>query len=115
MRYIYLIYVEERPLVEGTNDHPDTGSALNRTFATEARLAGVYVSASTLQPTLTATTLRLSAGKPDVNDGPAVKMPLPLSGFVVLDVADERDALRWAARIPAAADGAVEVRQITYD
>lgn len=72
--------------------------------------AGAYVNGHGLQPPHTATTLRMNGGKRQVQDGPFADSKEQLGGYFVIDVPSLDDALEWAARSPAAATGAVEVR-----
>ncbi len=68
-----------------------------------------------LYPTATATTVRVSGGKGgDVltSDGPYVETKEALTGFYLLDCADLDEAVATAAKLPAAWNGAVEVRPI---
>jgi hypothetical protein len=106
MRCILLIYQDED---EGA-DRTAPGHALP--FDAAARRAGVFVAGHVLRPGTTATCVRVRHGAIHLSDGPAADTGLTLAGCYVLDVADERDAIRWAARIPAAKTGAVEVRRV---
>lgn len=106
MRYVYLIYRDEA----GEANGPD--SDIDRQFGIDARRAGVYVAGLSLRPTMTSTTVRLRHGKPQFSDGPAVEADIALAGCYVLDVADDREALRWAARMPSAKAGVIEVRPL---
>jgi len=72
--------------------------------------AGIMVGGAPLQPALLATTVRLLDGKRQVQDGPYAETKEQLGGYYVIDVPDLDKALDWAARCPAAATGAVEVR-----
>lgn len=74
--------------------------------------AGVLVGGEALHPPHTATTLRLRDGTRDLQDGPYAAAKEHLGGFFVIDVPDLDAALEWAARNPAAATGAVEVRPV---
>jgi hypothetical protein len=68
-----------------------------------------------LYPTATATTVRVNGGKGgDVitSDGPYAETKEALTGFYLLECADLDEAVRWAAKIPAAWTGAVEVRPV---
>jgi hypothetical protein len=60
----------------------------------------------------TATTVRLRDGKRLVQDGPYADTREQLGGFFLIDVPDLDAALEWAARCPASANGAVEVRPL---
>jgi len=74
--------------------------------------AGVLVSSQGLQPTATATTVRVAGDKPQVLDGPYADSKEQLGGFHLIDVADLDAALAWAARSPTALHGVVEVRPV---
>lgn len=79
--------------------------------AAEAVIRGGHA----LYPTATATTVRVSGGKGgDViaSDGPYAETKEALTGFYVLECADLDEAVAVAAKIPAAWDGAVEVRPV---
>ncbi|MFL6074965.1 MAG: YciI family protein [Mycobacteriales bacterium] len=68
-----------------------------------------------LYPTSTATTVRVAGGKGgDVitSDGPYAETKEALTGFYLVECADLDEAVALAARIPAAWDGAVEVRPV---
>jgi hypothetical protein len=73
---------------------------------------GAYVSGDALQPVGTATTVRVRGGDRLVTDGPFAETKEALAGYYVIDVADVHAALDWAARIPSATRGSVEVRPI---
>lgn len=77
--------------------------------------AAVISGGNALYPTATATTVRTSGGKGgDVvaTDGPYAETKEALTGYYLLDCADLDEAVRWAAQLPAAWDGAVEVRPV---
>src|SRR5258708_6831044 len=71
--------------------------------------AGVLVGGC-LQPTATATTLRMRNGKRHVQDGPYADTKEQLGGYYLINVPDLDTALEWAARIPAAPGSVIEVR-----
>jgi hypothetical protein len=79
-----------------------------------AQAADVIRGGAALYPTSTATTVRVAAkgGDPIVSDGPYADTKEALTGFFILEAADLDEAIALAARIPAAWDGAVEVRPI---
>ncbi len=72
--------------------------------------AGIMRGGAGLLAPDTATTLRISNGDWQVEDGPFADTKEKLGGFVVIEVADLDAALAWAARAPCAAAGSVEVR-----
>ena len=74
--------------------------------------AGALVGGERLQPTSSASTVRVANGKTTVLDGPYAETREQLGGFYMIDVPDLDAALSWAARCPGANHGAVEVRPI---
>jgi hypothetical protein len=68
-----------------------------------------------LKDVATATTVRLREGRRHVQDGPFAEGKEELGGFILLDAPSLDAALEWAARCPAAASGAIEVRPIDVD
>jgi hypothetical protein len=81
--------------------------------ATQAMAAaGVLVDSGPLQPASAATTIRVRDGEPLVTDGPFAELKEQIGGYYVLDCADLDEALRWAATIPAARFGCIEVRPL---
>lgn len=110
MHYLILNYVtppDRADAPRDTDDGPLWGAY------TKAMIdAGVFVTGNALQPAATATTVRLRAGQRDIADGPYAATKEQLGGYYVIDAPDLDSALAWAARNPAAATGAVEVRPI---
>lgn len=83
-----------------------------RAYSKALREAGVLVEGNPLKPPQTATTLRAPEGKAVIDDGPFADAREQLGGYYVIEVDDLDTALRWAARAPCAARGAVEVRPV---
>lgn len=74
--------------------------------------AGIVQDGHGLLPPETATTVRITDGRRQVQDGPFADTKEKLAGYFVIDVPDLDTALDWAARCPAAAQGAVELRPV---
>jgi hypothetical protein len=74
--------------------------------------SGVYVAGDRLRTVSTATTVRVRDGKPLFTDGPFAETKEQIGGYYIIDVPDLDAALKWAARVPSAEFGAVEVRPI---
>jgi hypothetical protein len=80
---------------------------------TEAlRESGSMQAGNALQPTDTATTVRVSDGETIVSDGPFAETKEALGGYYIIDVPDLDAALEWAAKMPNMAYGCVEVRPV---
>lgn len=111
MQYVMLIYEPEERFAarERSPDDPFWGAW--RAYHRAISEAGVYVGGSPLEPpTTTATTIRVRGGERHVQDGPFADTKEQLGGFILLEVPTLDDAIAWAARCPAAAYGAVEIR-----
>ena len=81
--------------------------------ATQAMAAaGVLIDSGPLQPSATATTLRVRDGEQLVTDGPFAELKEEIGGYYVLECADLDEALRWAATIPAVRYGSIEIRPL---
>jgi hypothetical protein len=112
MQYIILNYV---PPTENPDADAVRAAADGELWGAYTRAlvdAGILVGGEALHPPATATTLRLSDGRREVQDGPYAATKEQLGGFFVIDVPDLDTALEWAARNPAASSGAVEVRPV---
>ena len=72
--------------------------------------AGAMVAGEALQGTETASTVKVRDGQRIVTDGPFIESKEVIGGYYVIDVANLDEALDWAARIPNATFGTVEVR-----
>ena len=82
------------------------------TYTRALQDAGVLVGGSALHGTDTATTVRVRAGQSLVTDGPFAETKEHLVGFYLIDVSDLDAALAWAAQVPSARTGSVEIRPV---
>jgi len=83
-----------------------------RDFGEEGRAAGVVLGGSELASTRDATTVRVRGDETLVTDGPYAEVKEALGGYYLLECNTIDDAVDWAARIPGAEHGAVEVRPL---
>ena len=115
MKYMALIYAD----TEGWEALPEEQrQAVSRRYdalTEEARAAGVYAGGAQLGPTTNATTVRIRDQETLVTDGPYAEVKEGLGGYYLFDCASLDEALDWAAKIPAADRGAVEVRALYVD
>lgn len=112
MRYMMLIYSRE---TDSTPEAQRRVSDAHHALMQEAARRGLFRAAEPLEPSCTATTVRVSDGKALVTDGPYAETKEQLAGYYILDCRDLDEALEWAARIPTACkggNGCVEVRPI---
>ena len=112
MQYLCLIYDNE---LEWQKMPPAESEKIVGEFAayTESvRRSGHYVAGHALQPTHTATTVRVRKGRVATTDGPFAETKEQLGGYYLLQARDLNEAIQLAARIPGARFGAVEVRPV---
>jgi hypothetical protein len=112
MKYLLTIYIDETSYATMTPEESGRVMAGYGAFGREAQEAGVLLGGEGLQPTATATTVRVRDGETMLTDGPFAETREQLGGYYLLDCADLDEAARWAAKIPHAAEGAVEVRPV---
>src|SRR5271169_6174321 len=105
MKYLCLVYVDEKRLDEVPDEHCVE-------FDTEIRDKGYCVASEALQSVQTATSVRVRNGTLSVTDGPFAETKEQLAGFYLLDARDLNEAIQIAAKIPPARIGCVEVRPI---
>ncbi|GAB1722808.1 MAG: YciI family protein [Nitrospira sp. CR1.1] len=110
MKYLCLVYVEEKILHALPSAERQTLSDESMAYCDRLQKLGQLVTASPLHPVETATTVRVRDGKTMTSDGPFAETKEQLGGFLLLDVPDLNDAIRIAAQFPAARIGSVEVR-----
>jgi hypothetical protein len=94
--------------------HPDQAAEMAQYGEFGAAASAVIRGGAALYPTATATTVRTERRGGDVvsTDGPYTETKEALTGFYLLECADLDEAISWAAKIPAAWNGAVEVRPV---
>ena len=111
MRYLLLIYgpeADEQP----PDDQIQAEMAAYNAFTQEVRDRGLYESAEALQPTATATTVRLRDGRTITTDGPFAETKEALGGFYLVKARDLDEAIEVAAKIPGAKRGSIEIRPV---
>lgn len=109
MRYLLLIYADE---TKGPTEMTPEAMQPWMEFGQEAESRGVMRGGDALLPTATATTVRLAGGNAVTTDGPFAETKEQLGGYYMLDCADLDAALGYAAKIPTAKTGSIEVRPI---
>src|SRR5687767_14256909 len=112
MKYLLTIYDEESGFAEATPEDIQQVMAAYEKFGRDASEAGVMLGGEGLQPSGTATSVRVRDGETITSDGTFAETREQLGGYYRLDCRDLDDALGWAARIPGAATGTVEVRPV---
>ena len=112
MRYLLMIYSPES--YYETLDEKAMGELMAGygKFTEEVIAAGVMDAAERLQPTPTATTVRIRDGKLSSTDGPFAETKEAIGGFYLIKVEDLDAAISWAKKIPTATYGCIEIRPV---
>jgi hypothetical protein len=112
MQYLLMLYAEEGAWNKLTQEQQQQGVAAYGAYTEALKSAGVLRGSNRLQPISSATTVRVTNGKPQVLDGPYVESKEQIGGYYLLDVSDLDTAISWASRCPGASHGVVEVRPV---
>ena len=115
MQYLALIYADEGAWATFSEEERQAAYQEYFRFGDEGRKAGVVVSGNELDATSTATTVRVRDGETLVTDGPFAELKETLGGYYLLECGSIDEACEWAARIPGASHGTVEVRPVYVD
>jgi hypothetical protein len=112
MKYMLLIYHDERQFMGLTEDERQDMYKEYRVLREELTNKGKFLSGSQLQPTAAAHSVSVRNGKQLTTDGPFAETKEQLGGYFLIEVETISEAEEIAARIPSAAMGTVEVRPL---
>lgn len=116
MQYLLLIYRSDAEYGRMTADDRKKLMGEYGAFTQSIIQSGHFKAGDGLQPTTTATTVRVRDGKILTTDGPFAETREQLGGYYLVEAKDLDEALGIAARIPTAKVGSIEVRPIMiYD
>jgi hypothetical protein len=112
MRYALLIYASEQDWASQSEEESQAVSQEYMAFTKDIIDRGLMKGGEALQPTSTATTVRVRNGETLTTDGPFAETKDQLGGFYLVDCKDLDEAIEVAAGIPDARRGSIEVRPI---
>ena len=112
MRYALLIYANEQDWSKQTEEQSQAQFQEYMAFTKDIVDRGIQQAGEALQPTSTATTVRVRDGETITTDGPFAETKEQLGGFYLIEARDLNDAIQVAARIPSARTGSIEVRPV---
>jgi hypothetical protein len=113
MQYMLLIYDDEQLWSKMSDE--ERGSIMGEYFAftQDLRDKGAMVSGAPLQPTPTATAVRVREGEQLVTDGPFAETKEQLGGYYIVECANLDEAIEAAGKVPSVAiGGSIEVRPL---
>jgi hypothetical protein len=112
VQYLLLIYGNEAAWAAMPKEQAGAMYGEYRAFTEAITKSGNYLGGNPLQPTSTASTVRVRDGKRAVTDGPFAETKEQLGGYYLVEAKDLDEAIAFAARIPGAKVGSIEVRPI---
>lgn len=112
MHYMLMIYENEALMAERSAAEQQAIFGEYSAFSGELRDDGAFVAGDPLQPSSTATCVKVRNGKRITTDGPYAETKEQLGGYYLLNCKTLDEALAYAARIPTARDGVIEVRPV---
>lgn len=110
MRYLCLIYLDEKQLAAMPEADMSALNARHLAFNEEILASGQFVEAEALQPAAAATCLKVRNGKVALTDGPYMETKEMVAGFYLIDARDLNEAIHVASKVPSAPLGTIEVR-----
>ena len=114
MQYLLLIYQNEKARDALTEADRNKAFGEYMQLTNDIKASGHLRAGDALQPTSTATTVRVRGGKTQTTDGPFAETREQLGGYYLIEAKDLDEATKIAARIPDAriGDGAIEIRPV---
>jgi len=112
MKYLCLIYDEEKKFATMAKTEMDTLMGDYFAFTKDIRQSGHYLGGNDLEPTRSATTVRVRNGRTSTTDGPFAETKEQLGGYYLIEAKDLNEAIQVASRIPSAKLGSIEVRPV---
>ena len=112
MKYLCLIYDEEKKLEKMSKEEGDKFMGEYFAFTDGIKKSGQHVASEALQPINTATTIRMRNGKLSTTDGPFAETKEQLGGFYLVEAKDLNEAIQVASKIPSVRTGSIEIRPV---
>lgn len=109
MKYMLLVYLDEKAMTEAEREHCYVESAQ---LTQDLNASGKFLDASPLHSVATATSIRMRDGKRLVTDGPFAETREQLGGYYLIEARDLDEAIGIAERIPPAKFGTIEIRPV---
>jgi hypothetical protein len=114
MQYMLLIYDAEKTWETMPEAERQKNFTAYMQFTADVKKAGNFIAGDALQPTRTATTVRVRDGKTTSTDGPFAETREQLGGYYLIEAKDLDEATKIAARIPSARFGSIEIRPVMH-
>ena len=110
MQYLLLIYSDESVWESLSEDERRAMYGEYGRLNSDLRAQGKLIAGDELQPVATATSVQVHSGDTIVSDGPFAETKEALGGYYLIEADSLDEAIEWAARIPSARGGTIEIR-----
>lgn len=114
MKYMLLFYIDRSNYVDPSDPRHPGRVSRHAAVTREAQQRGAFYAGAGLQGPATATTVRVREGKTLMTDGPFAETKELLAGFEIHDCADLDEVIAYAAKLPDALEGSVEIRPVDH-
>jgi hypothetical protein len=112
MQALLLIYAKEAAIQGMPQEKLGELVQAYTAYTETLRKDGVYLGSNRLRPVETASSVRVTGGKPNVVNGPFAETREQLGGYFLIEVPDMKTAQDYAAKCPGATVGTMEVRPV---
>ena len=112
MKYLYLLYADESKMPAPDSPQMHQQEAAFGNYYKELSSKGMFKGGDPVKPSKTSTTVRVRNGSTSTKPGPFAPGGEQVIGFYVIEAKNDDEAIAYAAKVPSAAVGAVEVRPI---
>jgi hypothetical protein len=112
MQYLLLIYSNETTDAQIPAEERQKSFGEWMAYTADLKGQGAFVAGDALQPTATATSVRIRNGERMITDGPFAETKEQLGGYYLVEAKDLDGALEWATKCPGARTGTIEVRPV---
>ena len=111
-KYLYLLYADESKMPSPDSPQMQQQEAAFGRYYEEVSGRGMFKGGDPVQPSRTATTVRVRNGSTKASPGPFTTGSEQVIGFYVIEAKNQDEAIAYAAKVPSAAVGSIEVRPI---
>jgi hypothetical protein len=111
-KFVLTLWDDQTQWAKASPEEMEKQNQAYQDLTDEMRSAGAFVAGEGIQPVATARTVRIRGGETTTTDGPFAETKEQLAGFYLLECKDENEAIQWAAKIPAAVTGSIDVRPV---
>lgn len=112
MKYLLLTYSDEKAAASMPKEAMEGYIADYVAYTREIQESGVRQAGEALQPTATATTIRVRDEKRLTTHGPFAETKEQLGGFYLIECENLDEAIEWASKCPDARHGSIEIRPV---